>query len=203
MSEQLLPDLITPCSPADLYLTLQRAWSPIDGAPSRASLLVLLAHWTLETGGGHWCHRWNLGNVKHVPGDGHDFVQFRCNEIIAGKTVWILPPDPRCSFVAFKTIDEGAQHYLMGLRGRFRLAWPLVIAGDPAGFCHYLKIQNYYTAVESTYTAGVVHCFHQLDATLPIVPTVEQNIPTIDPRDTSTAPELANPPSDPQLPPNT
>jgi hypothetical protein len=163
MTETLLPDRLTPCAPADLYASLRRAW-PDAG---RSSLLVLLSHWALETGFGHYCHLFNLGNAKHVPGDGHDYTQFRCNEIIGGKVVWISPPDPGCSFVAFPDLDTGAAYYLGQLRGRFQSAWPFVEAGDVVGFCHALKLAHYYTADEGLYTAGVTRCYHQLDGTIP------------------------------------
>ena len=169
MTEQLLPDKLTPCAPADLYAALRTAWTQAcqDSSPARSSLLVLLAHWSLETGFGHACHRWNLGNKKHVPGDGHDYVQFRCNEIIGGKIVWISPPDPGCSFVAYPDLDAGTLDYLVGLRGEFRAAWPFVLAGDVQGFCHALKVAHYYTADEALYTSGVMRCYRQLDAAIP------------------------------------
>jgi hypothetical protein len=170
VSEQLLPDLLTPCAPADLYAALKRAWASCcqDSAATRGSLLVILAHWALETGWGHACHRWNLGNAKWTPGCGHDYTQFRCNEILDGKIVWLDPPAPGCQFVAFPDLEAGAAYYLTGLRGTFRAAWTAVIAGDPSLFCHMLKLARYYTADEALYTAGVVRCYHQLDGMIPM-----------------------------------
>lgn len=167
MAETCVPDKLTPCSPQDLYASLWRAWGPAlaDGTlPTRAALLVLLAHWALETGWGHGCHCFNLGNKKHVHGDGHDYTMFRCNEVIGGKVVWFDPPDPTTWFVAFPTLDAGAADYLAGLKKHFAGAWADVVAGDAAKFCHDLKVAHYYTADEATYTAGVVRCCHQIDA---------------------------------------
>ena len=174
MGEQLLQDHLTPCSPAELYASLKAAWVRFaqDSAPTRAGLLVLLSHWALETGWGHYCHAFNLGNKKRVPGDGHDYVQFRCNEIINGQVVWIDPPAPGCQFVAFPDLDSGALDYFIGMRGQFRSAWPAVIAGDPAQFCHLLKLAHYYTADEALYTHNAVWCFNKLDATIPADPIV-------------------------------
>ena len=197
MSEQLLPDLLTPCTPLEMYSALDHGWRRLmasDGPPTRGSLIVLVAHWGLETGFGHFMHRNNPGNKKHVAGDGHDYCIFRCNELIGGHILWVDG-----QFAAFPDLDSGAADYLVGLRGRFRAAWPAVLAGDPSAFCHALKLQRYYTADEATYTAGVVRCFRQLDASLPVI---EQNIEMADPHDTSTAPEVPNPTSDPELPPN-
>lgn len=170
MAETSVPDQITPCTPKALYDALWRAWAPTlaDGTlPTRASLLVLLAHWALETGWGHGCHNNNLGNKKHVKGDGRDFTMFRCNEVLGGRVVWFDPPDPATWFVAFPTLDAGAADYLAGLKKHFAGAWAYVVAGDAVQFCHALKVAHYYTADEASYTAGVVRCCHQLDAMLP------------------------------------
>lgn len=166
MSETLVARLQTTCTPVDLYAALHQAWLACvqDAAPTREGLLTLLAHWALETGFGHSCWNWNLGNKKHVEGDGRDYYQVRCNEIIGGRTVWLLG-----DFIAFPDLETGAADYFDGLRGTFRAAWPSVEAGDPAGFCRALKIAHYYTADETIYTAGVMRCYHQLDAQIPIV----------------------------------
>ena len=160
-----LPDKLTPCTPVALYASLERAW--VDGSPSRESLLVLLSHWALETGWGHAMHWFNIGNRKHVDGDGRDYTMLRCNEVIGGHVVWLDPPNPGTWFVAFQTLDEGAADYLAGLRKQFALAWPAVLAGDVAQFCHLLKVQHYYTADEAQYTATASACYRQLDGILP------------------------------------
>lgn len=203
MAEMLLPDKLTPCAPADLYDALQRAWGRLilDAPCTRQALLVLLAHWALETGGGHACHWYNLGNKKRVAGDGHDYTQFACGEElplayaqraaasdpdhikIVGQyqasgqdmaSVRFLPPHSATSFVAFPDLDAGTVDYLVGLRGRFRAAWPYVVAGDAAGFCHALRLQRYYTADEGQYTAGVMRWVHQLDGMIPQDMTPEE-----------------------------
>jgi flagellum-specific peptidoglycan hydrolase FlgJ len=168
MAETLVPVQNTPIAAGDLYKALRVAWASAvqDSICTRDSLLVLLAQSALETGFWHACWNWNLGNVKHVAGDGYDYYQIRCNEIIGGKVVWISPPDPGCSFRSYASISDGALSYLTLLRGRFRPAWPAVVEGDPVGFCHLLKLSHYYTADEGIYTAGVVRCYHQLDSTV-------------------------------------
>lgn len=166
-AETYVPDLMTPATPAELYTALRLAWPGViqDTLVTREALLVLLAHWAFETGWGHYCHRNNLGNAKHVPGDGHDYTAFRHNEIVGGRVVWIDPPhDP---FIAFDNLLEGAAYYLTSLRGQWRAAWPFVLAGDPAGFCHALKVRGYYTDDEAHYTANVIGCMRTLDAMIP------------------------------------
>ncbi len=131
--------------------------------PKRESLIVLLAQWALETGRGHSMHCFNIGNIKGRPGgtDGHDWVFFRCNEVLKGKIVWFDPPDPGCCFRAYDNLELGARDYLALLRKRFSKAWPAVIIGDPAAFSHALKAQGYYTASEGLYTRSLVSIFKE------------------------------------------
>ena len=169
MAEQLRPDRLTPVNATDVYLALRRAWESqvtdvaLDTEQLRASLLVLLSQSAFETGFWKATHWFNLGNAKHVPGDGHDYTQFRCSEVLGGKEVFIDPPNPGCSFVAFDTLDDGAAYYLTSLRKRFASAWPAVLAGDVADFAHRLKLARYYTASEPVYTAGLIRCLAVLD----------------------------------------
>jgi hypothetical protein len=161
MGERQRPDHITTCTPLELYQALREAWPKVvaDSPGTRESCLVLLAHWALETGFGHAMHWYNIGNKKHVAGDGRDFCVFRCNEVQNGQVVWL-----DCAFVAFDSLELGAEDYLAGLHGRFGAAWLDAVAGDVPKFCHDLKVERYYTADETQYTAGVLRCYHQLDA---------------------------------------
>ena len=175
MTESLRPPVQTRCTPEELYRELGDAWVRLCGSePTRASLLVLLAHWALETGFGHSCWCWNFGNVKHTAGDGRDYYTIRCNEIVGGKEIWILG-----EFRAFDSIAAGVVDYMTILRGQFGFCWPQVEAGDPAAFCHALKQRGYYTADEAQYTAGVVRCYHQLDASIPDVPSERPTQPEL------------------------
>lgn len=165
MTEQQRPATRTQIPPQELYVDLRASWVALIGsAPTRESILVLLAHWALETGFGHYCWNNNLGNVKHVAGDGRDYYQIHCTEVINGKVVPFDPPNPACSFRSFDSLAAGVVDYMTLLRGQFGFAWPAVEAGDVVDFCHRLKQRGYYTADESSYTAGVQRCYHQLDA---------------------------------------
>jgi len=172
-TETCVPDQLTPSTPRELYTALQTAWPQVvpDSEPARGSVLILVAHWGLETGFGHFCHCFNLANKKHVKGDGRNYCMFRCNEVLNGQTVWFDPPDPATWFVAFDTLRDGAADYLAGLHKHFGAAWLDVVADEPARFCHDLKLEHYYTADEAIYTSGLVRCFHQLDASIPPDPS--------------------------------
>lgn len=156
MVDSLLPSVRTPVAPSDLYAVLRAEWrAQVGSEPSRASLLVLLAHWDFETGGGGACIAYNLAGIKYTPGCGTDYASYITQEYIGGKPVTIHPPDPGCRFRAYGSLDEGAADYLKELRGQFGFAWPAVVAGDVADFAHRLKLRNYYTAPEATYARGL------------------------------------------------
>ena len=168
MPEQCLPDQLTHIAPADLYARFDYDWqAQYLTAPARASLLVLLSHWAFETAFGRACHRFNLGNFKHVKGDGHDYVMVAQAEIIGGKRVIVQPPDPATWLRAYQDLDGGAADYFARLHKEFSSAWPFVVSGDVPGFGHALKLAHYYTDSEANYTAGLLRCYHQLDTTIP------------------------------------
>lgn len=169
----------TPVSKQDLLLALWQAWYQIFGEePKKESICILGGQWALETGWGKSMWDFNLGNVKSVEGDGHDYQFFGCGEelplsvaqhavhdsplvkvvrtYMQGTTqmasVWIDPEHPWCRFRAFHNLLEGAVDYVKLLNKRFQKSWPAVIAGDPVQFAHFLKLQHYYTADEGEYT---------------------------------------------------
>lgn len=160
MTEQQVPAVKTVVGPQHLYAVLRAAWrTQVQTEPRRTSLLVLLAQWSLETGGGGACIAWNLGNIKHVPGDGHDYALFRTWEILRGQRVELDQ-----TFRAYATLEEGAADYLATIRGRFGYAWPAVENGDVEDFAHKLKLRGYYTAPERDYAAGLRARYTALDA---------------------------------------
>jgi len=163
MTEKLVPTLRTHMTAADVYAALLAAWSEsIATVPSRASLLTLLAQWSLETGGGGSCNNNNLGGIKHVAGDGHDYAMYLTREVINGKSVLIDQ-----NFRAYRSIEEGAADYIHILRNTFGFAWPAVEAGDVADFAHRLKQRGYYTADEHEYAAGLRARYMSLDHLIP------------------------------------
>ncbi len=157
MSEpRFIPDRITKASPQEMYDALGKAWNEKFGEwPRKASILLLLSQWSIETAEGASMHCWNVGNAKSVPGDGRSWTHFRCWEVIKGKKVWFDPPHPQTRFRAFDTLAEGAADYLAMLHKRFNLSWPAVISGSPEEFAHLLKVQRYYTADEAAYAKAV------------------------------------------------
>lgn len=175
MSEMQLPAVITKIEPAALFAALRDAWIAQMGAPpARASLLVLIAQWALETGWGRACYCWNLGNVRHAVGDGRAYCLIPCSEVIEGKEYKYDPTHPEdakhCMFRAFETLEAGTADYLATIWKNFDKAWPAVVKGDPAGYAVLLKAQGYFTANLSLYEKALVALFAKLDKELGPLP---------------------------------
>jgi len=179
-----LPDKKTPVSKEALITALWQAWLNLfEEPPKKESLWVLLAQTSLETGWMKSCHCYNLGNVKSREGDGYDYTYFACNEILKKAQaeayqakspttakitayrkdgtciLWFYPDHPGCRFRAFDSLLEGATDHVGIVHKRFSKAWPAVLSGDPIQYSHLLKVQGYYTADESSYTATLASIF--------------------------------------------
>lgn len=152
-------------------------------APSKEAAAVLFAQYMIETGGTS-IFNFNIGNVKHVTGDGHDFHSLRgvfegvspaeaerlissgqavadpsANHAAAvgpGRVSVIFnPPHPATRFRAFSDLDTGVSDHLKFLIKRFGNAWNAALDGDPTAFANALKAQGYFTASASSYAAGM------------------------------------------------
>lgn len=134
----------TPTTTPEMFAALRSAWTfVIGGFASTPSLLVLLAQWHLETGGGRSMFNFNVGGIKHVSGDGHAYAVYGTTEETSGTLTSQHAP-----FRAYESLEDGARDYLHTIATRFRHAWPAVILGDPAQFSHLLKEEGYYTLHE-------------------------------------------------------
>lgn len=69
--------------------------------------------------------------------------------------VWFYPDSSGSRFRAYDTIEEGAKDYVSSLHDRFHKAWPAIVSGDPTEFIRQLRIQKYFTAIESVYSKTV------------------------------------------------
>lgn len=153
----------TVISPEQVYFALRDAWQrQLGEQPERASLLTLLSQWSLETANGARCMNYNLGGIKHVPGDDHDWTEYLTTEFFGGNSRRMMQP-----FRSYPTLEDGAADYLDLLRKRFAAAWPAVVLGHVTDFAHLLKLQGYYTAPEDQYAAGLQRCYAALDARIP------------------------------------
>jgi hypothetical protein len=137
---------------------LARAWRLELGAlPTKEQAGVLWAQYGIETGAGPWCFGWNIGNVKHVAGDGHDFHMLANTwELVNGKNVVFQPPHPATWFRTYPSLDVAMVEHLKFLRNkRYAPAWPAVELGDVGWFARLLKAAGYFTADATAYAKGM------------------------------------------------
>lgn len=78
-------------------------------------------------------------------------------------SVNIKPGHTWSQFTSHRLPEDGAEFYIrfVSQNTRYAKAWQKVIAGDPIGYSHELKVAGYYTAPEAQYTAGVVRLFNE------------------------------------------
>jgi len=158
-----LPSTPTPVTNSQMKAALSQSWQRLwSETPSEKSLYILLAHWSLETGGGSKMIQYNVGNKKaKLNGSWGDFTVFQTYEIINGVRV-----DMQDAFRAYPSLDAGCDDYLKGLRGNgnFARAFPAIIAGDPVDFAHQLKLARYYTADEKLYKSAMLSRYYAFAA---------------------------------------
>jgi hypothetical protein len=171
-----LPDELTPLTIGMVWNALLLRWETLGVEPKRAAIELKLAHIHLETGL-HSCHCWNLGNIKHVDGDGRCWTLFACGEELPVKrldsvvamspahvrivarynrkgapwaSVHLTPPHPWCRFRAFESLDAGVDEQLSYLHRH-----PDVLAelqtGDPGRYAAALAKHGYFTANPKMY----------------------------------------------------
>jgi len=175
-----LSPAFTPATALQMLTAMRGAWPTLFGAaPQTESLLVLIGQWALETGYGKYMHAYNVGNIKSIEGDGHDYTYFRCNEFIGGQVVWFDPDNPGCRFRAYPSLELGVADYLRTIHGQYSSAWSAVESGDPAEYAHLLKMGDYYTASEASYTQGLVEIFGYLKSTLGVAASSGTDLHTV------------------------
>ena len=140
----------TPLRGSEAASALSDAYTSIFGeAPSKQTLSVLVAQWSLETGGGQAMMNYNFGGIKgQAPGGGT--VAYRTTEG-SGESRRTLVDN----FRAYGSAREGAADYIHLLARRFPGAMAQARVGNAAGFVHSLKQAGYFTGSEADYTRAV------------------------------------------------
>lgn len=150
---EYIPRVRTPITKAGFAEAVREAWFEA----SREAIGTLWAQYALETGRGNACWDNNIGNVKHVSGDGHDYTMLTdVWEIIDGKKVIFQPPHPQTWFRAYRTLGLGMEEHIAFLRKRYAAAWEHVEAGDPDAFARALKAHGYFTGDLGIYARSLV-----------------------------------------------
>lgn len=196
-------DKITHVTIAEMATAFSAAWKREfpKKTLSRETLLLLLSAWSVETGEGAKMHLFNVGNVKSVEGDGHDYTFLdnvweglsaaKALKLIAsGEAVRSTNPNhikavgrdkipvifkkghPQTRFRAFPTLEAGVERYLKLLQERWPKAWVAIEQGNPENFVHQLAINDYFTANEEAYTKEVRRRFDLYSKTVTAVPEV-------------------------------
>jgi hypothetical protein len=158
MSEQNVPVQRTPIDMKGYARALAKAWrAELGTLPTKGQAGVLWAQYGIETGAGPWCWNNNIGNVKHVPGDGYDYIMLANTwEIINGKKVTFQPPHPATWFRAYPDLDTAMLSHFRFLRGkRYGVAWEGVELEDCGVFARKLKAAGYFTADANDYAKGM------------------------------------------------
>lgn len=149
----------TPVSMKEMGEALSSAWTKLWGdVPTSKSILILLAHYGIETGNGSSLIAFNVGNKRTGKGYTGNWVSFMTWELQGGKRV-----NQMGDFRAYDTLQEGCMDYLKGLKvGNFAKAWPAVMDGDPVAFATLLRQAKYYTAPLADYVNGMESRFYSL-----------------------------------------
>jgi len=144
----------------DFIKSMVLVWKDMYGSfPSKKSLAVLFAQWSLETGQGASCWNNNLGNIKAKDTEG-EVIEYCVLkgvwEIVNGKKIILPPEDPGSWFRSFPTLTEGVKFHFNFLKNkRYKAAWVAVEEGDYKKFASLLRKQGYYTASEEDYAKGM------------------------------------------------
>lgn len=155
--------------------------------PPKEAVAVLYAQYMMETGGLN-CYGWNIGNVKHVTGDGYDYQclhgvwegvsQAEADQLVASGqavvdpnlghqsscspkvSVVFNPPHPATRFRVYSSLaDAMRSHFILMSKGRYASCWPFVIAGDVNGFAQAIHDHGYMTASAQAYAHGMAAPF--------------------------------------------
>jgi hypothetical protein len=191
MTEQVVPVTRTVVSMRDYARAVLRSWHLVAPGmlPKKQAVAVLWAQYMIETGGAA-CWNWNIGNVKHVLGDGYDYHMLKGTwegvdkamadaliakglatldtnkdhiKAVAPRTAVVFqPPHPATWFRAYKSLDEAMHHHLVLLaKKRYASAWPHVVDGDFRSFAHALRARGYFTATAEAYARGMAGHYDQ------------------------------------------
>lgn len=173
----------------DYAAAVIRAWRSVDPGPcTKGAVACLWGQYMIETGGAA-CWNYNVGNVKHIAGDGHDFHMLagvwegvspaQAEALIASGqavrdasadhakavgpgrvSVLFQPPHPATWFRAFPDLPSAMRDHLRVIAKRFSVAWPAVIVGDVRLFAIMLRSRGYFTASADAYEAGMRRPFN-------------------------------------------
>jgi len=146
--------IATPIAPQGVGQAIRQA----DSSLSDSTIAVLMAQYGYETGGGGsatW--NWNIGNVKHVDGDGYDYFTMTVPEGY-GANRQMLPQN----FRAYPNLTTAVSRQLSLLKNGYPQAWAAAVRGSVSEFVDGLVSnpnRKYFTGDPSNYKAGMLRYF--------------------------------------------
>jgi flagellum-specific peptidoglycan hydrolase FlgJ len=126
--------------------------------PSPATLRVLVAQWSHETGGGRAMMNYNFGGIKGSSPSGLSAAYLTTEG--QGQSAVKLTD----RFRAYGSAIEGATDYVKFLSTRFSGAMAEARQGNPEGFVRALKQGGYFTGSEEDYVRSVTRLTEQARA---------------------------------------
>jgi hypothetical protein len=146
----------TPLTREQASQYLARAWRQRFGsAPEALTLVVLTAHWALETGRGDHMHGYNFGGIKASAGDA-GAIRLPTLEGAGAQA-----RRTQARFRAYATPLEGARDYIETLAQSYPQAQAAAAAGNAPAFADALARGRYFTADPSAYRSALVSLTHE------------------------------------------
>lgn len=146
----------TPLSAEQASEALSHAWTRTFGEPpNKATLAILTAQWSHETGRGESMFNYNFGGIKGTGPSGLTVAQ-RTREGWGATSETIVD-----NFRAYQTPEEGALDYIALLNRRYGGALDAAREGDPEGFVRELKQRGYFTGNEQLYGRSIARLAQQ------------------------------------------
>ncbi len=148
--QQSVAAVHTPVTHADIRTAIGRAYHALNGrAPSAATLDILTAQASVETGNGAKMMNFNFGGIKGKGNHG-ETAHYMTREVLDGKSVHLQQ-----GFRSYRSLDEGAIDYVSTLQNRFSGAMKAAETGSVDAFAGQLKTAGYYTASQAEYTSAL------------------------------------------------
>lgn len=114
-------------------------------------ILMILSKFIFETGNFKECYNYNFGNWRCNP-ETSSFTLYKCSEIIKGKEVHYVPPQPETIFKSFNRAEEAfvfATNFLK--MNRYKEALAGLVNSNPRQMIIGMHLGGYFTAPLETY----------------------------------------------------
>jgi hypothetical protein len=180
----------TATDPSEFRVALSRAYERVTGSkPKTATLDLLTAHASHETGRGQAMFNYNFGGLKGASPRGA-IARYATREVENGQDRHIVD-----GFRAYRSLDEGAVDYVAFLQSHYAAALKAADGGNPDVFTAELKKRGYFTEELAPYAQSIRALVHDPTANGRAVTAGASSVGRVDPsRAASMQFELSAPP---------